>query len=98
MRKVAIVSAASRQEEKMLDNEVEMMVPLISEVREETGLDQTEIGFTCSGSSDFLAGQAFSFVMTLDAVGPVPLFQKAMSKWMGHGRFMKHGLNSKWEL
>ena len=72
MRKVAIVSAASRQEEKMLDNEVEMMVPLISEVRKETGLDQTEIGFTCSGSSDFLAGQAFSFVMTLDAVGPVP--------------------------
>ena len=72
MRKVAIVSASSRQEEKMLDNEVEMMVPLISEVREATGLDQTEIGFTCSGSSDFLAGQAFSFVMTLDAVGPVP--------------------------
>ena len=36
MRKVAIVSAASRQEEKMLDNEVEMMVPLISEVRKET--------------------------------------------------------------
>ena len=49
MRKVAIVSASSRQEEKMLDNEVEMMVPLISEVREATGLDQTEIGFTCSG-------------------------------------------------
>ena len=46
MRKVAIVSAASRQEEKMLDNEVEMMVPLISVVRKETGLDQTEIGFT----------------------------------------------------
>ena len=72
MRKVAVVAAASRQEEEMLDNEVEMMVPLITEVRTKTGLDQTDIGFTCSGSSDFLAGQAFSFVMTLDAVGPVP--------------------------
>ncbi|HJM27945.1 MAG: lipid-transfer protein [Acidimicrobiales bacterium] len=72
MRKVAIVAAASRQETKMLDTEVEMMIPLISEVKDKTGLDQTDIGFTCSGSSDFLAGQAFSFVMTLDAVGPVP--------------------------
>ena len=72
MRNVAVVAVASRQEEKMLDNEVEMMVPLITEVRTKTGLDQTDIGFTCSGSSDFLAGQAFSFVMTLDAVGPVP--------------------------
>ena len=72
MRNVAVVAASSRQEEKMLDTEVEMMIPLISKVREDTGLDQTEIGFTCSGSSDFLAGQAFSFVMTLDAVGPVP--------------------------
>ena len=72
MRKVAVVAAASRQEETMLDTEVEMMIPLISEVKEEVGLDQTELDFTCSGSSDFLAGQAFSFVMTLDAVGPVP--------------------------
>ena len=30
------------------------------------------IDFTCSGSSDYLAGQAFSFVMTLDAVGAWP--------------------------
>jgi acetyl-CoA acetyltransferase len=28
--------------------------------------------FTCSGSSDYLAGQAFSFVMTLDALGAYP--------------------------
>ena len=72
MRNVAVVAAASRQEEKMLDTEVELMIPLISEVKQQAGLDQAEIGFTCSGSSDFLAGQAFSFVMTLDAVGPVP--------------------------
>ena len=28
------------------------------------GIDPRTIGFTCSGSSDYLAGQAFSFVMT----------------------------------
>lgn len=56
----------------MLDTEVELMIPLIAEARSAVGLDQTDIGFTCSGSSDFLAGQAFSFVMTLDAIGPVP--------------------------
>jgi acetyl-CoA acetyltransferase len=30
------------------------------------------IDFTCSGSSDYLAGQPFSFVMTLDGIGPWP--------------------------
>ena len=72
MRDVAIVTAASRQEPQVLDTEVELMVPLIAQVREATGLAQQDIGFTCSGSSDFLAGQAFSFVMTLDAVGAFP--------------------------
>ena len=72
MRDVALVAAATRQEPAMLDTEPELMIPLIAAVRDEVGLDQTEIGFTCSGSSDFLAGQAFSFVMTLDAVGAVP--------------------------
>ena len=43
MRKVAVVAAASRQEEKMLDTEVELMIPLITEVRTKTGLDQTDI-------------------------------------------------------
>ncbi|MEM7287272.1 MAG: lipid-transfer protein [Actinomycetota bacterium] len=72
MRDVAVVSTATRQEPKMLDTEPELMIPLINDARDAVGLTQADIGFTCSGSSDFLAGQAFSFVMTLDAVGPVP--------------------------
>ena len=72
MRDVAVVAVARRQEPKLLDTEVELMIPLVDEVRSAVGLDQSQIDFTCSGSSDFLAGQAFSFVMTLDAVGPVP--------------------------
>ncbi|HMS88691.1 MAG TPA: lipid-transfer protein, partial [Acidimicrobiales bacterium] len=36
-----------------------------------------DIGFTCSGSTDYLAGMAFSFVSTLDAVGPWPPIQES---------------------
>ena len=36
------------------------------------GLKQTDIGFWCSGSSDYLAGRAFSFVSAIDAIGAVP--------------------------
>ena len=72
MREVAVVAVAHRQEARMLDTEVELMIPLLAQARGAVGLSQEDIGFTCSGSSDFLAGQAFSFVMTLDAVGAVP--------------------------
>ncbi|KAA0234017.1 MAG: hypothetical protein JJLCMIEE_00882 [Acidimicrobiales bacterium] len=74
MRDVAIVSFAqtvhSRRRQDV--NEVELIQPVIQEAKERVGLDRHDIGFTCSGSSDYLAGQAFSFVMTLDAVGPWP--------------------------
>ncbi len=73
MRDVAIVSVAQNQQKALTHTtEVELMVPLINQARNTVGLTQDDIGFTCSGSSDFLAGQAFSFVHTLDAVGPVP--------------------------
>ena len=48
------------------------MVDLLEQVKATAGVTQSDIDFTCSGSSDFIAGQAFSFVMTIDAVGPVP--------------------------
>jgi acetyl-CoA acetyltransferase len=53
-------------------NGVEMLVPIITEVLETTGLPRREIGFWCSGSSDYLAGRAFSFVSAVDAIGAVP--------------------------
>ena len=72
-RDVAVISVAVRQEEVLTDeNEVQLLVDLVNRARDAVGLSQTEIGFTCSGSSDFLAGQAFSFVQTLDAVGAFP--------------------------
>jgi acetyl-CoA acetyltransferase len=74
MRDVAIVSfAQSKHVRRVPDlNEVEMLMPVLGEVRDKIGITQDRIGFTCSGSSDYLAGQAFSFVMTLDGVGAWP--------------------------
>ena len=51
---------------------VEMLVPIFAEVFAATGLTRSEIGFWCSGSSDYLAGRAFSFVQAVDAIGSVP--------------------------
>jgi len=51
---------------------VEMLVPIFREVYAQTGLTRSDIGFWCSGSSDYLAGRAFSFVQAVDAIGAVP--------------------------
>jgi acetyl-CoA acetyltransferase len=79
VRDVAVVAVAQmpnvRQETAL--NEVEMLMPVLQEVRARAGLTQEQIGFTCSGSTDYLAGQAFSFVSTLDGVGPWPPIQES---------------------
>ncbi len=51
---------------------VEMLVPIFAEVLASTGLARGDIGFWCSGSSDYLAGRAFSFVQAVDAIGAFP--------------------------
>ena len=51
---------------------VEMLVPIFQEVLHSTGLAKDDIGFWCSGSSDYLAGRAFSFVQAVDAIGAFP--------------------------
>jgi acetyl-CoA acetyltransferase len=53
-------------------NGVEMLVPIFHEVQAATGLSKEDIGFWCSGSSDYLAGRAFSFVTAVDAIGAFP--------------------------
>ncbi|HVA61124.1 MAG TPA: lipid-transfer protein [Mycobacteriales bacterium] len=72
-RPVAIVASASfrcaAEEER---NEVEMLIPVIREALDQGGLEQREIGFTVSGSSDYLQGYPFAFVGALDAVGAWP--------------------------
>ncbi|SNR57747.1 Acetyl-CoA acetyltransferase [Haloechinothrix alba] len=53
-------------------NGVEMLVPTLAEAFEQTGLSKSDIGFWCSGSSDYLAGRAFSFISAVDAIGAFP--------------------------
>jgi acetyl-CoA acetyltransferase len=53
-------------------NGVEMLMPCFAELYGELGLKQTDIGFWCSGSSDYLAGRAFSFISAIDSIGAVP--------------------------
>ncbi len=74
MRDVAIVSVAQSAHRRAVRelNEVEMVQPIIGAAMNNVGVSISDIDFTCSGSSDYLAGQAFSFVMTLDAVGAFP--------------------------
>lgn len=51
---------------------VELLVPLFAELYEQTGFTRRDIGFWCSGSSDYLAGRSFSFVSAVDAIGALP--------------------------
>ena len=37
-----------------------------------SGIAKQDIGFTCSGSSDYIAGQAFAFVGAVDGLGAWP--------------------------
>lgn len=74
MRDVAVVGFAQRQ---MQDYDgsptcAELLVPLLAECYEQTGWTKRDIGFWCSGSSDYLAGRSFSFVSAIDAIGVLP--------------------------
>ncbi|MEU5794497.1 lipid-transfer protein [Streptomyces lavendulae] len=73
-RPIAVVAFAQSDHRRSTDelSEVEMLMPVLHEVLARTGLRTADIGFTCSGSSDYLAGRAFSFTMTLDGVGAWP--------------------------
>jgi hypothetical protein len=72
-RPVAIVASASFETpSEPARNEVEMLLPVVHKAMADVGLSQQDIGFTVSGSSDYLQGFPFAFVGALDAVGPWP--------------------------
>ncbi|MDA9340603.1 lipid-transfer protein [Gammaproteobacteria bacterium] len=74
MKKVAIVGYAQH---KILPNagalnEVELLMPVVHKVFADLGISQDDIGFTCSGSCDYLQGAAFAFVEGLSAIQTHP--------------------------
>jgi acetyl-CoA acetyltransferase len=74
MRDVAIASFAQtkyvRNESRL--TEVDMLMPVVQEAIKLSGIPRQEIGFTCHGSSDYLAGQSFAFVGAVDGLGAWP--------------------------
>jgi len=75
MRDVAVIGFAEAPNVRHTTgttNGVEMLVPIFRQVLDQTGLAKGDIGFWCSGSSDYLAGRAFSFVSAVDAIGAFP--------------------------
>lgn len=79
MRDVAVISFAQTPARRRVEdlNEVEMLMPAVHDALSQVDMTIDDIGFTCSGSTDYLAGMAFSFVTTLDAVGPWPPIQES---------------------
>lgn len=79
MRDIAIVSFDQTPMRRSVPelNEVEMLMPAVHGALDVVGLTIDDIGFVCSGSTDYLAGVGFSFVSTLDAVGPWPPIQES---------------------
>ncbi|OBK13658.1 thiolase domain-containing protein [Mycobacterium asiaticum] len=74
-RNVAVVGFAHAPHVRRTDgttNGVEMLIPCFAQLYEELGIKRTDIGFWCSGSSDYLAGRAFSFISAIDSIGAVP--------------------------
>jgi acetyl-CoA acetyltransferase len=72
---VAVVSFAQApnvRETHGTTNGVEMLVPIIREALGKANLAKQGVGFWCSGSSDYLAGRAFSFIAAVDAIGAFP--------------------------
>jgi acetyl-CoA acetyltransferase len=74
MRDVAVVAFSQSLSERRAvgRNEVEILIPVIHELKQSVGFANEDVDFICSGSSDYLAGQSFAFVAGLDAVGAWP--------------------------
>jgi len=74
MRDVAIVSFSQLPSVKVIDaaDEPELVQPVTSDAMRQVGLTQDDIGFTCSGSTDYLPGRPFSFVAAVDGLKAFP--------------------------
>jgi len=75
MTDIAVVGFAHAPHVRRTDgttNGVEMLMPCFAQLYDDLGITKADIGFWCSGSSDYLAGRAFSFISAIDSIGAVP--------------------------
>ncbi len=74
MRPVYIAGFAElphQLEDNLLD-EPEMVQRVTAAALEDAGLAREDVGFTCSGSNDYVMGRPFSFATALDGLGAWP--------------------------
>jgi len=73
-RPVAVCAFAQSPSLRRVDqaNEVELLMPVIQELFASAKMTKDDVDFICSGSTDYLIGGPFSFVMALDAIGVWP--------------------------
>jgi acetyl-CoA acetyltransferase len=70
---IAIVGwAQSPMVRRSEHTETEMMLSTVQGAIKDAGLTKDDIGFTVSGSCDYLSGRGFSFVANVDAYGAYP--------------------------
>lgn len=70
---IAIVGWAQSPMVRRTDlSETHLLVDVISRALESVSLTRDDVDFTCLGSCDYVTGQAFSFVVNLDALGAWP--------------------------
>jgi hypothetical protein len=72
VRDIAVVSFASVTATDVEETETQLLYPVVTEAIERSGLSRDDIGFTCSGSCDYLQGAPFAFVSNLEATGAWP--------------------------
>ncbi len=78
-RSIAVVGTAQTRHTRSetVHNEVEMLMPVIEASAPTPASARTTSASPARARTDYLAGQAFSFVMTLDGVGPWPPIQES---------------------
>ena len=72
-RDIAVVGWAQTAMERHTEqSETQLLLHVITDALTPLGLTRADVDFTCLGSCDYITGQAFSFVMNLDAIGAWP--------------------------
>jgi len=52
--------------------EAELLLDVVTGAVDDAGITRADVDFSCAGSCDYVAGQAFSFVQNIDAIGAWP--------------------------
>ena len=73
MEEIAIIGWSVSPMVRTTDKtEAQMLAEVVTGAVTDAGITRADVDFTCAGSCDYVAGQAFSFVQNIDALGAWP--------------------------